>query len=315
MMVRNGSSESSKARSRKKRGFCFFLVVLMFSLAWTAVSRLKAGSDHQARAVGESIPKPDRFRPEILLATTTSLYDSGLLDALVPVFERRTGFRVKVLAVGTGEALALGRRQAADLLLVHAPEAEKEFMGKGYGQRREEFMTSDFVIAGPLSDRAQIKGLGFAEAFSRIAAGRFPFVSRADNSGTHNLERQVWAEAGIRPAGNWYLETGQGMAESLRIASEKQAYILTDYPTFYRLGSRLSLEVLSRDESFKNVYSVILVKNMSGRINEAGAGAFMDFLLSEEAQLLIGNFGRDSKTGRPLFQALRIEKTAGEPGS
>lgn len=303
---------NSEARSHKKRAFYFLLIILMFFLAWTAVSRLKPGRDNQTGSVMESSPKLDRFKPEIVLATTTSLYDSGLLEALVPLFEKKSGFRVKVLAVGTGEALALGRRQAADLLLVHAPEPERKFMEEGYGQSRKEFMTGDFVLAGPSSDVAQIRGLGFVEAFSRIASGQFPYVSRADNSGTHDLEMKIWAEAGIRPSGRWYLETGQGMAESLRVASEKQAYILTDYPTFYRLGPRLNLEVLGRDEKYKNVYSAIVVKNKSGQINEAGAMAFIDFLFSKEAQTLIGEFDRDSRTGKPLFRALRPGNETGE---
>ncbi|NPV83633.1 MAG: solute-binding protein [Candidatus Aminicenantes bacterium] len=311
-MTGNRSQGNSEARSPEKRAFYFLLVVLVLFLAWTAVSRLKPGRDNQAGSVIESSPKLDGFKPEIVLATTTSLYDSGLLEALVPLFEKKSGFRVKVLAVGTGEALALGRRQAADLLLVHAPEPERKFMEEGYGQSRKEFMTGDFVLAGPSSDAAQIRGLGFVEAFSRIASGHFPFVSRADNSGTHDLEMKIWAEAGIRPSGRWYLETGQGMAESLRIASEKQAYILTDYPTFYRLGPRLNLKVLGRDEKYKNVYSAIVVKNKSGQVNEAGAGAFIDFLFSREAQSLIDEFDRDSRTGKPLFQALRPGNETGE---
>lgn len=312
MTIVSRNQGNSEARSHKKRAFYFLMIVLMFFMAWAAVSRLKPGRDNQTGSVDGNSLKPDRFRPEIVLATTTSLDDSGLLEALVPLFEKKSGFRVRVLAVGTGEALALGRRQAADLLLVHAPELEKKFMEEGYGKSRKEFMTGDFVLAGPSSDPAQIRGLGFVEAFSRIASGQLPFISRADNSGTHDLEMKIWAETGIRPSGRWYLETGQGMAESLRIASEKQAYILTDYPTFYRLGRRLNLEVLSRDEKYKNVYSAIVVKNKSGQVNEAGAMAFIDFLFSKEAQTLIDEFDRDLRTGKSLFQALRPGNETGE---
>lgn len=311
-MVRNRSQEIPEAPAHKKRAFYFFLVALMLLLAWAAVSRLKTASKDGGLAPDEVSKKQGKSLRQLVVATTTSLYDSGLLDALVPVFERRTGFRVKVLTVGTGEALALGRRRAADLLLVHSPDPEKKFMEDGYGQRREEFISCEFVMAGPSSDRAKIKGLGFVEAFSRISSAEFPFVSRADNSGTHNLEMKIWAEAGVKPAGSWYLETGQGMGESLRIASEKQAYILTDYPTFFRLKSSLNLEVLSRDERHKNVYSAIAVKNRSGRINAAGAEALINFLLSEEARVLIDRLGQDSETGQPLFQALRPGEEAGE---
>lgn len=309
-MVRNRSKKIPETPGHKKRAF--FLVALMFFLTWTAVSRVKTASKDGGLAPDEVSKKQGKSARYLLVATTTSLYDSGLLEALIPAFEKEAGLKVKLLAVGSGEALILGRRQAADLLLVHSPDLEKKFMEDGYGQRREEFMTAEFVMAGPSSDRAKIKGLGFVEAFSRISSAEFPFVSRSDNSGTHKLEMKIWAEAGVKPAGSWYLQTGQGMGESLRIASEKQAYILTDYPTFYRFKSSLNLEVLGRDEKYKNVYSAIAVKNRTGRINAAGAEALIKFLLSEEARVLIDRFGLDSETGQPLFQALRPGDEAGE---
>ncbi|MCX8160929.1 MAG: substrate-binding domain-containing protein [Candidatus Saccharicenans sp.] len=312
-MNRNTDRKDQRTPRRKKKASYYFLVALVFFLAWTTVFRLKQGrmpvGNGNSFAMSGNWPSA---KPELILATTTSLVDSGLLDTLLPVFERRSGFRVKVLAVGSGEALALGRRQAADLLLVHSPEAERRFMEDGHGQRREEVMAADFIIAGPASDPAGIKELGFPESFSRIASGGFAFVSRADNSGTHELEMKIWSEAEISPSGRWYLETGQGMSESLRIASEKQAYILADYPTFFRLRKGLGLEALSRDGKYKNVYSAIAVKNSSGQVNAAGAVSFIDFLLSEEAQELIDGFGRDSGTVRPLFRALRYRNNGGE---
>ncbi len=311
-MVRDRCKKIPETPGHKKRAFYFFLVALMFFLTWTAVSRVKTASKDEGLASDEAGKKQGKAARHLLIATTTSLYDSGLLEALITVFEKQAGLKVKLLAVGSGEALALGRRQSADLLLVHSPDLEKKFMAGGYGQRREEFMTAELVMAGPASDQAKIRGLGFVEAFSRISSGRFPFVSRADNSGTHNLEMKIWTEAGVKPEGSWYLKTGQGMGESLRIASEKQAYILADYPTFYRLKSSLNLEVLGRDEKNKNVYSAVAVRNRSGRINAAGAEAFINFLLSEEARVLIDRFGRDSETGRPLFQTLRPKDEAGE---
>jgi tungstate transport system substrate-binding protein len=194
----------------------------------------------------------------------------------------------------------------ADLLLVHSPEMEMKFMAEGYGERREELMSSDFVLAGPPSDEAGIRDKTFPEAFSIIAKKQAQFVSRADNSGTYNLERRFWDEVGIKPSGNWYLQTGQGMGESLQIASEKQAYILSDYPTFYRLQPSLSLEVLSKDERYSNIYSAIVVKNKSGKINVAGAEALVDFLISEKVQKMIAGFGDVPGKQEGLFKALRL---------
>jgi len=189
----------------------------------------------------------------------------------------------------------MGKRQSADVLLVHAPELEEKFMAEGYGEERQEIMSSDFILAGPPADPAGVKGKTFPEAFRLIASQEQPFVSRADNSGTHNLEKGIWKEIGLEPAGRWYIEAGQGMGECLLIASEKRAYILSDFPTFYKMSNKgkLELAVLTSDDNYKNIYSVITLKNRGGRLNEAGARAFSDFLISPEAQQLIRDFGRE----------------------
>ncbi|MDI6846105.1 MAG: substrate-binding domain-containing protein [Candidatus Saccharicenans sp.] len=304
-------SEREWQKKSKKFYFVYFILILVviFAASRTA-SLLKPLAKQRGEARSPVSFNQDRNKREIIIATTTSLHDSGLLDILLPVFERETGFKVKVLAVGSGEALEMGRRQEVDLILAHSPEQEVKFMEEGYGRRREEFMSSDFIIAGPEKDEAGIRGLGLVEAFSRIAGRQALFVSRADNSGTHNLELKIWRLAGINPSGSWYLQTGQGMGESLLMASEKQAYILTDYPTFCRLRSVLKLAVLTRDKDFKNIYSAIVVGGKSSRINLEGAESLMRFLLSPEAQDIIANFrinSSGSDESYPLFRALRLD--------
>jgi len=240
---------------------------------------------------------------EIILATTTSTYDSGLLDVLIPVFEAESGYVVKTVAVGTGKALAMGREGNADLLLVHAPAAEEEFMAGGYGSRRDLVMHNDFVLLGPPDDPAGVgESTSPDEAMARIAEGGFAFLSRGDDSGTYKKERALWEQAGITPGGEWYLESGQGMGATLRIASEKQAYTLSDRATYLALRDELDLEIVfAGTPSLLNIYHVILVNpERWPRVNQAGAQALADFLLSPEGQSLIGEFGVD-RFGEPLF--------------
>jgi len=298
--------------SRKKKIFYAFLLVLILILVWIMGNRINQGNKPESEGSPEKATSNNTTGSELIVATTTSLEDSGLLEALVPVFEKESGLQVKVIAVGTGEALEMGRRQVADLLLVHAPDLEAKFMEEGYGQRREEFMASEMAVAGPPADKAGIRGKPLVEAFKRIASARHPFVSRADKSGTHHLELKIWEAAGISPSGDWYLQTGQGMAESLRVASEKQAYLLTDYPTFQKLAAGLNLEILTRDDQHKNIYSAVAVRNLTGKINTAGAEALIDFLVSEKAQRMISEFGRKLPEGRPLFIPLRLGQTKAE---
>ena len=236
----------------------------------------------------------------LTLATTTSTYDSGLLGELIPPFEEAQGVTVKVVAVGTGQALALGERGDADVLLVHDPQAEEGFMAKGLGEIRRRVMYNDFIIVGPPQDPAGVRGLKDAsQAFSRIASGGAFFVSRGDNSGTNSKEKELWKKAGIAPEGAWYLSAGQGMGETLNLAREKGAYTLSDRATFLS-QNRPGLEVLVEgDTALQNIYHVILVKGLSGKKAEL-ARKLTDYFTSAEAQNRIGAFGVD-KYGQRLF--------------
>jgi tungstate transport system substrate-binding protein len=248
-------------------------------------------------------PRPDR--PDVILATTTSTQDSGLLDVLVPLFNEQTGYRFKLkpIAVGSGAALELGRRGEADVLLVHSPAAELVFMAEGFGAERRTVMVNDFIIVGPHDDPAGIAGVPSArEAMTRIAAAEAPFVSRGDESGTNALELRLWQEAGITPEGSWYTESGTGMGDTLNIANERQAYTLADRGTYLALGDRLELDVLVEGApELLNVYHVIAVNPANGpAVNTAGGEAFMAFLLDPATQAIISEFGVE-RFGQPLF--------------
>jgi len=248
-------------------------------------------------------PREARHRP-VILATTTSTYDSGLLDALIPPFEARSGRQVKTIAVGSGKALALGERGEADIVLVHAPEAEERYMSRGAGLLRRRMMYNDFVLVGPPADPAGTRGAPTAaEALARIAASGTPFVSRGDDSGTHQLERKLWTLAPTgAPRGEAYLETGQGMGATLRVASEKAAYTLSDRGTFLSQRTHLQLEVLFEgDPVLRNVYHVIVVNPEQGpRVNREGGEELARYLLSKEALDRVRTFGAAS-FGQPLF--------------
>lgn len=247
---------------------------------------------------------PALAQGSLILSTTTSTQDSGLLDVLVPLFQKQTGLKVKTIAVGSGQALAMGRKGEADVLLVHAPEAERAFMAEGAGLRRRLVMHNDFVLVGPPSDPAGLKGAGSAvEAFRRLARGAVPFVSRADQSGTHSEERKLWKAAGFDPTGrSWYLETGQGMGQTLGVAAQKKACTLTDRGTWLALRKVLGLAVLVEgDPSLANVYHVIeLDPSRHPRVNAAAGRAFADFLVAPATQEVIRTFGVD-RYGAPLF--------------
>ncbi|MGK7311051.1 MAG: substrate-binding domain-containing protein [Candidatus Longimicrobiales bacterium M2_2A_002] len=263
-------------------------------------------------------------REELLIASTTSTEDSGLFDALLPAFgERHPEYDVHVTAVGTGQALVLGRRKDADVLLVHAPAAESAFVADGYGTVRCEVMYNDFVIVGPPSDPAGIAGMTDAPAALARIAGAAPasasgggpgsaaagasgpgaaspvdFVSRGDDSGTHRKEQSLWSAAGVSPSGDWYMEVGQGMAEALRMATEARAYTLSDRATYLAQRDALDLEVLVEgDERLFNQYGVIPV---TGASHPEAARDFARWITGGEAQALIGEYGAE-RFGRPLF--------------
>jgi tungstate transport system substrate-binding protein len=242
--------------------------------------------------------------PTLLLATTTSTQDSGLLDLLVPDFERQSGYSVKTVAVGTGQALALGARGEADVLLVHAPEAELQWMRDGHGVDRRLVMYNDFVVIGPPTDPASVSGAPTApDVMQRIATYGTTFVSRGDNSGTHQLELQLWRAAGLDPRGqSWYLESGHGMGQTLTVSNEKLAYTITDRGTFLARQRTLDLTITAAGyAAFLNVYHVIGVDpSKSPLINAQGARAFADFIVSAETQQVIREFGVD-RFSQPLF--------------
>ena len=238
---------------------------------------------------------------QMILATTTSTQDSGLLDELVPGFEAESGCSVKTVAVGSGEALELGEKGDADALLVHSPEAEQEYMDGGHGASREAVMHNDFIVVGPADDPAGINGAGSAaEAFARVAEAEAPFASRADESGTHTKELSLWEAAGIEPRGSWYIETGQGMGETLTIAGQKKAYTLSDRGTFLATDN-LDLELLvDGGEDLLNPYHVIVVE--ADGVNRGCAQEFSDWIISAETQREIGRLGV-AEDGAPLFVA------------
>jgi len=244
--------------------------------------------------------QPER---SITLATTTSVQDSGLLEELVPKFRAKTGIEVRVVAVGTGQALEIGRRGDADVLLVHDPAAEERFMAEGYGKSREAIMQNDFVLVGPAADSAGVKGLASATAaFSRIARHNAPFVSRGDRSGTHQKEEEVWKRAGVEPRGDWYVKSGQGMGAVLRMADQKNAYTLTDRATYLAHRKDLELVVLVEgDPDLVNSYTVIVLSpERHPHVKHGLAMRFSYFLRTAETQDLIARFGTD-RYGRALF--------------
>jgi len=256
-----------------------------------------------AVATLSGVPNADPQVQMIILSTTTSTQDSGLLDLLVPIFEKQTGYRVKTISVGSGQALALAAKGDADVALVHAPNLEKKYIAAGTLKNRRLVMYNDFVIIGPKADAANVSAVKSAvAALERIERKKTNFVSRGDNSGTHSLEKALWRQAGREPRGAWYIESGQGMGATLGIANEKHAYTLADRATYLALKNRLTLSILVQgDPALLNIYSVMEVNPANGpRINAAGGQAFADFMVAPQTQAAINNFGRD-KFGQPLF--------------
>jgi tungstate transport system substrate-binding protein len=236
----------------------------------------------------------------LILATTTSTQDSGLLDDLLPAFTEATGWAVRPVAVGSGQAIEMGRRGEADVLLVHSPAAEEEYVAEGTAGRRLLVMHNDFVLLGPDADPAGVRGVPADEAMRRIAAAGAVFVSRGDESGTHARERSLWEEAGVTPGAPWYQETGQGMGATLRIAAEKSGYTLADRGTYLTQPGELAL-LVAGDPRLLNVYHVIEVTKRAGeRVQPDGAAAFADWITGPDAQRRIGEFGRE-RYGQPLF--------------
>jgi len=241
--------------------------------------------------------------PHLVLATTTSVENSGLLDALIPVFEKEAKVKVDIIACGTGKAIQLAKNGDCDLILVHDPEAEEKFVKEGYGVNRKNIMYNDFVIVGPEDDPAKIKGMsGVISALSAIAHRKVLFISRGDDSGTHKRERQLWERTGLIPGGEWYQETGQGMGATLVIANQKRAYCLTDRATYLSYKENSFSDILyGGDKLLHNLYSIILVNPKKyTHITYKRGIEFINFLISVKGRRIIREFGKE-KFGEPLF--------------
>ena len=266
------------------------------------------GGSHP-RPLGARVPasseaaSPAAASGDLILATTTSTQDSGLLDVLVPAFEASTACKVKTVAVGSGAALKLGEEGNADVLMVHSPAAEKTFMEGGSGVNRQLLMHNTFLVVGPSSDPAGISGMTSAkDAFTKIADAKSTFVSRGDGSGTETKEKAIWKAADITPEGDWYVQSGTGMGPTLQITAEKKGYTLTDKATWLATKANLDLQpVVEKDPALLNIYHMIQVNpDKWPKVNAACAAAFSDYVLSPAGQKVIGEFGVD-KFGEQLF--------------
>lgn len=280
------------------------LLILGFVVGCSSNEENTSNKENTSSSQENATTQAKEEKGSVILATTTSTQDSGLLDVLVPVFEEQTGYMVKTIAVGTGKALEMGENGEADVLLVHAPTAEQVLVDNGSAINRQLVMHNDFVIVGPKGDPAGISGLTMSEALKKIADSSTLFISRGDDSGTHKKELGLWKAVGIEPAGVWYQETGQGMGETLRVASEKEGYTLTDRATYLALQEEIASQILLEgDKDLLNVYHVMQVNpEKSEMINAEAAKAFVEFMVSKETQEMISEFGVD-QYGQSLFFA------------
>lgn len=277
-----------------KKGSILLIAATLLMMVFTGCAKKQA----------EVQQSPTPAKPDVILATTTSTQDSGLLDVLIPDFEKKTGYKIKTVAVGTGAALAMGEKGEADVLLVHAPDAEKKVVASGAAINRRLVMHNDFILIGPDGDPAGIKGKNVNDALKAIAGKQSPFISRGDDSGTHKMEQKLWTTAGVKPAAPWYQEAAAGMGQTLKIASEKTGYTLTDRATYLAQQKNIQLGILVEgDAKLLNIYHVMEVNpEKFTKVNKEGAKAFADYLLSPEAQKIVTDFGKD-KYGQPLFFA------------
>lgn len=285
----------------------FVLLLAGCGSATTSDSASKSGApstqSEQAAKTEEPAKVETPANPSVILATTTSTQDSGLLDALIPEFEKATGYKIKTIAVGTGQALAMGEKGEADVLLTHAPASEKKLVDNKDAVNYQLVMHNDFILVGPKNDPAKVKGMKtVAEAFKAISDNKSLFVSRGDDSGTDKKEKSLWKEVNIKTDGKWYQESGSGMGQTLNIASEKGGYTLTDRATFLSLQKNLDLQIVVEGEkSLLNIYHVMQVNpEKFPKVNADGAKAFADFMVDAKTQAMISEFGKD-KYGQSLF--------------
>lgn len=289
----------------KKRNLILLSAMLITALfgGCTSSSKPTAAEPNASKPVTSETTANNR--KSITLATTTSTYDSGLLDYLLPEFKKETGIVVKVVAKGTGEAMEIGKRGDADVLLVHAKANEEQFVKEGYGVQRFDVMYNDFLLVGPESDPAKIKEKAYNDpnaALKLIAESKKSFISRGDKSGTETKELSLWNEVNIKPDGSWYISAGKGMGAVLQMASEKEAYTLTDRASYLSMKDKLDLVIVcEKNDKLYNQYGVIKVNPEKHKINDAEAQKFVDWILSEKVQKeFISSFGKD-KYGESLF--------------
>ncbi|MFA5576111.1 MAG: substrate-binding domain-containing protein [Tissierellaceae bacterium] len=294
-----------------KKILVLLLSLLLIISAVACAPKTEAPTEPDLSQEGQETPdkieEPEETEPKrpIILSTTTSTQDSGLLDYLLPIFTDETGIEVKVIAVGTGKALQMGRDGEADVLLVHAKPDELLFVEEGHGTKRNDVMYNDFILVGPMDDPLNLKEDqpgDILEGLKLIEKEKFTFVSRGDDSGTHKKELGIWKEAGIEPAGAWYMDAGAGMGDVLTIASEKQAYTITDRATYLSMRDVLDLDIVTEgDENLLNQYGVIPVDpEKNDNINGEGALEFYDWMISDKGQDLIKGFGIE-EYGQSLF--------------
>jgi tungstate transport system substrate-binding protein len=246
--------------------------------------------------------KPTEPKKAVILATTTSTVDSGLLDVLQPEFEKQTGYPLNIISVGSGQAIAMAEKGEADVLLVHSPKDEQKIEASGVVINRQLVMHNDFLLVGPANDPAKIKGKKIEEAFKSLADSKALFVSRGDNSGTHKKELGIWEKINIKPAGTWYQETGTGMGQTLNVAAEKAGYTLTDRATYLALKDKINLGIIAEgDKALLNIYHAMQVNpEKFNKVNIDGSKAFVDFMVAATTQEMIKSFGMD-KFGESLF--------------
>jgi tungstate transport system substrate-binding protein len=301
--------------SRLRRPAAFLLAFVLLASLATLAFGCSGSTTTTATATTTTTTPPKPANPQVIMSSTTSTRDSGLMDVLIPIFEKQTGYQMKPIYVGTGAAITMGQQGNADVVLVHSPTLEKPFMDSGVGINRKLVMHNYYLVVGPSSDPAGIKGMTVAaDAFKKIADAKATFYSRGDNSGTDTTEKAIWKQLGISVSDNsssnpsWYKEggTGTGMLDLLRIASEKNAYTLTDTATYIlNLTSKVfTLDVdVQGDPALINIYHVIQVSPAKfPNVNAAGAQAFSDFMVSPSTQTIIANYGVD-KVGKPVFVA------------
>ncbi|MCL6570585.1 MAG: substrate-binding domain-containing protein [Bacillus sp. (in: Bacteria)] len=281
----------------KKR---YFAVLFTFMLLILSAC---GNSDTKDVAVKEKKVEPKAAPTEMILATTTSTQDSGLLDVLIPMFEKENNVKVKTIAVGTGQALEMGTKGEADVLLVHAPKSEQVLVDNGDAINYKRVMYNDFILVGPSDNPAGVSGDDINAAFKKLAETQATFVSRGDDSGTHKKELGIWTTGNIQPTGDWYVSTGQGMGQTLQVAAEKKGYVLTDRATWLAQSKNLSdlKIVVEGGKDLMNIYHVMQVNpEKSDIINSKDAEKFVEFMINKDTQTVIENFGK-KEYGESLF--------------